>query len=145
MRARLLRRSCNGCHHEAHDAAGDCWQVVTGTVSSLGNLFRGRSTAQASGAVGIVRTSAQHLGATPEGRAAVVSGTAGPGQHVDRALQLLPLLPLDGGSILFSLIEGVRGRAVPQAVYQRFSAFGIGLLALVMVIALSNDIGHPLR
>jgi regulator of sigma E protease len=52
----------------------------------------------------------------------------------------LPLLPLDGGNILFSIIEGLRG-ALPQAVYRRFSTLGIVLILLITVIGLSNDIG----
>ena len=49
----------------------------------------------------------------------------------------LPFLPLDGGNILFALVEGVRRRAVPQVVYQRFSAVGVALILLITVIALA--------
>ncbi len=55
---------------------------------------------------------------------------------------LLPLLPLDGGHIVFSLIEGIRGRAVGRAVYERASAIGIALMLLLFVVGLSNDIGR---
>ena len=34
-------------------------------------------------------------------------------------LNLLPLLPLDGGHIAFSLLEAARGRAVAREVYER--------------------------
>jgi regulator of sigma E protease len=54
---------------------------------------------------------------------------------------LLPLLPLDGGNILFAVIEGIRGRAVPRAVYRRLSSIGVALMLVITVIALSNDIG----
>ena len=37
---------------------------------------------------------------------------------------LLPLLPLDGGHILFSLIEAVRRRALAREVYERVSLVG---------------------
>ena len=37
-------------------------------------------------------------------------------------LNLLPLLPLDGGHIFFSLLEAIRGRAVAREVYERLSA-----------------------
>jgi regulator of sigma E protease len=56
-------------------------------------------------------------------------------------LNLLPLLPLDGGHIAFSVIEGVRGRAVGREVYERVSAVGIALVLLLFFIGLSNDIG----
>jgi regulator of sigma E protease len=57
-------------------------------------------------------------------------------------LNLLPLLPLDGGHITFSIIEGVRGRAVGREVYERVSAVGIALVLLLFFIGLSNDIDN---
>ncbi len=57
-------------------------------------------------------------------------------------LNLLPLLPLDGGHILFSIVEGLRGRAVGREVYERVSAIGIALFLVLMFIGLSNDIGR---
>jgi regulator of sigma E protease len=54
-------------------------------------------------------------------------------------LNLLPLLPLDGGHILFSLIEGVRRRALAREVYERVSVIGFALILLLLVIASSND------
>jgi regulator of sigma E protease len=57
-------------------------------------------------------------------------------------LNLLPLLPLDGGHIAFSIVEGVRGRAVGREVYERVSAVGIALVLLLFFIGLSNDIGR---
>jgi regulator of sigma E protease len=122
-------------------AIGDCWRVVTGTVSSVANLLSGQPGAEVTGPVGIVRTSAQVLRIGVPWYLELLGLIS-----MSVALfNFLPLLPLDGGNILFTLIEGVRGRAVPEAVYQRFSAFGIGLLLLIMMIAFSNDIGHPLR
>jgi regulator of sigma E protease len=118
-------------------AIGDCWRVVTGTVASLGNLFRGNSGAEISGPVGIVRTSSQVLKVGIHWYLELLGLIS-----MSLALfNLLPLLPLDGGNILFSIVEGIRGRAVPQSVYQRFSTFGIALILLVTVIGLSNDIG----
>src|SRR5262249_39770086 len=55
-------------------------------------------------------------------------------------LNLLPLLPLDGGHILFSLIEGLRGRALAREVYERVSVAGIALILLVFVIAFSTEV-----
>ena len=57
-------------------------------------------------------------------------------------LNLLPLLPLDGGHIAFSLIEGIRGKAVAREVYERASAVGIAVVLLLFFIGLSNDIGR---
>ena len=57
-------------------------------------------------------------------------------------LNLLPLLPLDGGHIAFSLVEGIRGKAVTREVYERVSAIGIAVVLLLFFIGLSNDIGR---
>jgi regulator of sigma E protease len=57
-------------------------------------------------------------------------------------LNLLPLLPLDGGHIAFSLIEGIRGKAVAREVYERVSAVGIAVVLLLFFVGLSNDIGR---
>jgi regulator of sigma E protease len=118
-------------------AIGDCWRVVTGTVTSVGNLFGGRSGAELTGPVGIVRTSAQFLRVGIHWYLLLLGLIS-----MSVALfNFLPLLPLDGGNILFALIEGIRRRPVPQAVYRRASAFGMTLILLITLIALSNDIG----
>ncbi len=57
-------------------------------------------------------------------------------------LNMLPLLPLDGGHILFSLLERVRRRAIPREAYERASALGIALVLILFVIGLTNDIGR---
>ncbi|HLX31523.1 MAG TPA: M50 family metallopeptidase [Gaiellaceae bacterium] len=117
-------------------AIHDLWRVVTGTGSGIASLFRGRSGARLSGPVGIVRAGHAELehGLTWYlALLALVSMSLA-------LLNLLPLLPLDGGHILFSLIEGVRRRALAREVYERVSMVGIALILLVFVIAFSNDV-----
>lgn len=55
---------------------------------------------------------------------------------------LLPILPLDGGHILFALIEKVKGSALSRTTYERASFVGLALLMVVFVVALQNDIGR---
>ena len=57
-------------------------------------------------------------------------------------MNLLPLLPLDGGHILFTLIEGARGRFVKREIYERVSVVGLAVVILLFFIGLSNDIGR---
>ena len=54
----------------------------------------------------------------------------------------LPILPLDGGHIAFSLAERIRGRAIPRAAYERASVVGIAIVLVLFFIGLSNDIGR---
>ena len=121
----------------ARVAIRDCCRVVTGTLASVGNLFRGRQHAEVTGPVGIVRTSAQVLQIGLPFYLELLGLIS-----MSLALfNLLPLLPLDGGHILFSLIEAVRRRSVPREVYERVSVLGMTLILLVAVIAFTNDVG----
>jgi regulator of sigma E protease len=57
-------------------------------------------------------------------------------------INLLPLLPLDGGHIAFAIVEGVRGRSVGREVYEKVSVIGIAVVLLLFFIGLTNDIGR---
>lgn len=57
-------------------------------------------------------------------------------------LNMLPLLPLDGGHVLLSIVERVRGRAIPLRVFERISMVGIGLFVALFLLATSNDLGR---
>jgi regulator of sigma E protease len=110
---------------------------VTGTVASVRGLFHSGHGAQISGPVGVVRTSEQFLRVGVQWYLMLLGLIS-----MSLALfNLLPLLPLDGGHILISLVEGVRGRALPQRVYERMSTLGITLIMFVTVIAFANDLG----
>jgi regulator of sigma E protease len=118
-------------------AGGDCWRVVTGTVQSVRDLAGSGEGAEVSGPVGVVRTSEQSLALGIQYYLVVLGVIS-----MSLALfNLLPLLPLDGGHILVSLVEGVRGRAVPQRIYQRYSELGMALILLVFLFSFMNDIG----
>ena len=53
---------------------------------------------------------------------------------------LLPLPALDGGRLIFIIIEGVRGKPVPAKYEGWVHAAGFILLILLMVLVTFNDI-----
>ncbi|MBB3103713.1 RIP metalloprotease RseP [Azomonas macrocytogenes] len=57
-------------------------------------------------------------------------------------LNLLPIPVLDGGHLLFYLIEWVRGAPLPEKVQAWGMQIGISLVIGVMLLALVNDIGR---
>jgi Predicted membrane-associated Zn-dependent proteases 1 len=121
--------------HSARLSIDDCWFVVTGTGKAIGNLFAGHERGQLTSTVGIVRVSAAALKVGFNYYLEILAFVS-----MSLALfNLLPFLPLDGGHITFSLIEGIRRRAVPREVYERASMVGMALIALIAIIAFSND------
>jgi regulator of sigma E protease len=123
--------------HSAGLAASDCWQVVTGTFAAFGSLFHKHGQSQLTSTVGIVRISAAALKVGFNYYLQIVGLVS----MSLALLNLLPLLPLDGGHILFSLIEAVRRRALAREVYERVSVVGFALIILIWVIALQHDLG----
>ena len=56
------------------------------------------------------------------------------------AMNLLPLPALDGGRLLFILIELLTRRAVPKELEARIHTVGMLLLLALMVFIMTNDI-----
>jgi regulator of sigma E protease len=57
-------------------------------------------------------------------------------------LNLLPIPVLDGGHLLFYLVEWVRGRPLPERVQAWGMQIGISMIVGVMLLALVNDLGR---
>ncbi len=57
-------------------------------------------------------------------------------------LNMIPLLPLDGGHVLFSIIERVRGKSLSLRLFERISLIGLAVFVLLFIVATSNDIGR---
>ncbi len=57
-------------------------------------------------------------------------------------INMLPLLPLDGGHVLFGIIEKISGRSVSLRTFERVSVVGVSLFLLLAIVATSNDIGR---
>jgi regulator of sigma E protease len=118
------------------DALRLTWSVSSDTVRGIGSLATGKDTNQVSSSVGIVRVSAA---AWRQGVRdflfvlGLISLALG-------LLNLLPVLPLDGGHIVMALVERVRGRTFRQTVYVRYSVVGLTLFAVLMYFGLRNDL-----
>ena len=116
---------------------------ITGIISkeivlSLGRLVTGEGRENVSSPIGITQASSDAVERGAENYLWVLGLIS-----LSLALlNLLPLLPLDGGHILFSLIEGARGRFLKREIYERVSVVGLGLVLLLFFVGLSNDIGR---
>jgi regulator of sigma E protease len=57
-------------------------------------------------------------------------------------INMLPVLPLDGGHVLFSIIERIRGKSVSLKVFEQVSMIGLIIFVALFILATSNDIGR---
>jgi len=123
----------------AADQAGDAvWAVTSGTLHVFSHLFEAQQREQVSGIVGVSDVANQTLDESVERSLlllALVSLSLG-------IINLLPILPLDGGHIFWSLVEKLRGRPVSLRVMERASVIGLALVLMLFVLGLSNDIGR---
>lgn len=53
---------------------------------------------------------------------------------------LLPFLPLDGGHVLFNIVEKVKGSPVRREVFEKASVVGLMLFAMLFLMGLMNDV-----
>jgi regulator of sigma E protease len=133
--SRSLEISPGTAASEAGDAV---WQVASGTLHVFSHLFEAEERKQVSGVVGVSDVANQTLDVSVERSLlllALVSLSLG-------LVNLLPILPLDGGHIFWSLVEKLRGRPVSLRVMERASMIGFALVLMLFVLGLSNDIGR---
>jgi regulator of sigma E protease len=124
--------------HAVDKSVDSVWLVASKTVSIFGHIFESEQRKQISGIVG---TSDVGHAAVEQGLRqallllALVSLSLG-------LINLLPILPLDGGHILWALVEKLRGQPVSLRVIERATVIGFALVLVLMFIGLSNDIGR---
>ena len=124
------------------EAVGRAFEV-TGIVCreivySLGRLVTGEGRENVSSPIGITQASSDAVERGAENYLWVLGLIS-----LSLALlNLLPLLPLDGGHIVFIFIEGARGRYLKREIYERVSVVGLAVVLLLFFVGLSNDIGR---
>ena len=120
-------------------AVDKTWRLMTLSVEMLGKLFTGDvSVKNLSGPIAIAQgagTSASYGFVAFLGFLALISVNLG-------IINLLPLPVLDGGHLMYYLVELVRGKPVPDAIQETGFKIGGVLLLLLMSVAIFNDIAR---
>jgi len=114
------------------------WFVVSRTGEIFGRIFEAEKREQISGVVGVSDAANQIIDEDAL-LAVLLLGLVSLSLGV---INLLPILPLDGGHIFWSLVEKVRGRPVSLRVMERATMVGIVLVVALFFIGLSNDVGR---
>ena len=117
------------------------WAIVTETASGLVHFFKGFVTfsadlSQVSGPVGIAGAVGS---AAKSGIAALISLTAIISVNL-ALINLIPVPALDGGRLLFVIIEAITRRKIPTKVASKVNLVGFAFLILLMVVVTGHDI-----
>ncbi|MBJ3775544.1 RIP metalloprotease RseP [Acuticoccus mangrovi] len=119
--------------------AAETWYITTRTVDVVTGIFSGtQSASQLGGPIRVAQLSGEVAGlgiAALFSLAAMLSVSIG-------LINLLPVPMLDGGHLLFYLIEGVRGRPLSERAQDVGFRIGLALVLLLMGFATFNDIVH---
>ena len=117
---------------------GRTWEVTKAIGTGFSRLVTQEGRRDISSPVGITRVSSQAVDADFRVYLQLLAFIS-----LSLALlNLLPLLPLDGGHLVFILIEGARGRYLRREIYERVSWVGVAVVLLLFFVGLTNDIGR---
>ena len=120
--------------------AVETWYVVERTFSYLGRVIGGRESAdQLSGPIRIAQVSGQV--ANLSGIAGLISLAAVLSVSIG-LLNLFPVPMLDGGHLMFYLVEAVRGRPLSDRAQEIGFRIGLAIVVMLMLFATWNDIVH---
>jgi regulator of sigma E protease len=115
------------------------WHATTGTLTGFVKaLTSSKTRKEVSSIVGITKYAHETVVAG-SGIAIVFLGYI---SLVLAVINLFPFLPLDGGHVLWSVAEKVRGKRISLAAMYRYSSVGIILLLFLVINGVSNDIGR---
>ncbi len=113
-------------------------QSVGNTLTAIGQIIDGtRSAKELSGPVGVARVAGEQASL---GWFAIILLMAGISINLG-FINLLPIPMLDGGHLLFYLVEGVRRRPVAPQVQEWAFRSGLALLLGLMLFVTFNDLG----
>lgn len=148
---RLMYEPCESFSEVIHYSYANIKYTFKTTIESLRMMFRGEvKRDDVKGVVGMVAIMDENVEyASNNGTAEdvfltildiliLLSGTLG-------LMNLLPLPALDGGRIVFILIEMITGHAVPKKVEGYIHGAGMVILLILMVLIMFNDVINLLR
>ena len=116
--------------------------TLTETFRFFGNLAQGSVSSQdVSGPVGIIAyisEAVRYSGETVLRLVVLISASLG-------IMNLLPIPALDGGRLVFLIIEGIRGKAIPPEKEGMVHFIGLILLFGLIIFLTYNDISNLIR
>lgn len=118
-------------------ASGETWFVIDSTVRYIGGLAVGRETpSQISGPIRIAEVSGE---VAKVGFGALINLAAFLSISIG-FVNLLPIPLLDGGHLMYFLVEATRGRPMSERAQEIGFRFGLAIVSMLMIFATFNDV-----
>ncbi|MBK8433559.1 MAG: site-2 protease family protein [Chloroflexi bacterium] len=140
--------SSMGVPRAAVESVATMWNIVYMTVRMPVDLLAGQVAPEEARVVSVVGISQMAGQATQQtvntGDITYILSLAGVISVALGFTNLLPIPALDGGRIIFVLIEAVRGRRVEPEYEGMVHAIGMILLLVLMVVLIVQDVVNPL-
>ncbi len=128
-----------GAGASLREGVAETWYVIHRTAGFIGGVFTGKeSPEQISGVIRIAEVSGEFAKVSILALiqlAAILSISVG-------LLNLFPVPPLDGGHLMYSAFEAVKGRPLSQNSQEIGFKIGLAMVLALMVFATFNDIMH---
>ncbi len=114
------------------------WLVTSETASTFAQLFKAEEREKLGSIVGAVETTRQAIQFDAEVALRVIALVS-----LSLALiNLLPILPLDGGHVFWSVLEKIRGKRASLRTMEQASVVGFMLILVIFVIGFTNDLSR---
>jgi regulator of sigma E protease len=120
-------------------ALGAMWHTTTNMLTSIGHAFTSEKVRHEFHSIIGITEIAHETVVAGAGFALVFLAFI---SLVLAVINLFPFLPLDGGHILWSVAEKVRGRRISLMAMYRYSSVGIVLLLFLVLNGFGNDISR---
>jgi len=120
-------------------ALSEMWHTTTGTITGFEHALTSSKTRhEIHSIIGITEIGSQQV-SSGTGDAFVFLGFL---SLILAVINLFPFLPLDGGHVLWSLAEKIRGKRISLLAMYRYSSVGIVLLLFLVINGVSNDVSR---
>ncbi len=132
----IVERNKLGPIDATKKAVWQCWNISAFTVYSLYNAVKERQKIDVAGPLGIGQVISKAVKSGMEDYLyliAMISVAIG-------LFNLFPIPMLDGGHVLYYVIEGIRGKPLSMKVMGKANVVGLALLLSLLVFATFNDI-----
>jgi regulator of sigma E protease len=120
-------------------SAKTMWSLTSGTVTGLFHaLTSSKARGQLHSIVGITQVTEEAVTLGPTYGLVIIGVVS----LILGVINLFPFLPLDGGHVLWSVAEQLRGARISTQAMWKFSSVGIVLLVFLVFSGISNDISR---